>query len=189
MLSQVSSLRLPSGHSGLDLTLSNAARTSFPSPHLLVADAGICTASLLGITIGHVICGFKLFIYFSSQLRWPRGSKAHHRLTSESVSWCLETSLFLKTPFLGWISVPTSFASLFICYIFSYLLLKSMGCLFWVPDVLCWHSEVFLVEFTQCSNVLLMNLLGEKVVSLSYSSAILGLPPKLLIIPMRSIGP
>ena len=48
LLAQVSSLRLPSGHSGWVLTLSNAAHTSLSSPHLLVADAGICTASLLG---------------------------------------------------------------------------------------------------------------------------------------------
>ena len=32
LLSQVSSLRLPSGHSSLVLTLSNAAHTSLPSP-------------------------------------------------------------------------------------------------------------------------------------------------------------
>ena len=130
MLSQVSSLRLPSGHSGLDLTLSNAARTSFPSPHLLVADAGICTASLLGITIGHVICGFKLFIYFSSHLCCPlrfQGSPQTQN-TCESVSWCLETYLFFKTPFPRRISVPTTFVSLFVCYIFSYLLSKPMGC-------------------------------------------------------------
>ena len=37
-------------------------------------------------------------------------------------------SLFFKIPFSGWISVPTSFVSLFIFYIFSYLLLKTMGC-------------------------------------------------------------
>ena len=71
LLSQVSSLRLHSGHSGPVLTLSNAARTSLPSPHLLVADAGVCAASPLGVTVGHVICGFKLFIYFSSQLCCP----------------------------------------------------------------------------------------------------------------------
>ena len=65
LLSQVSSPRLPSGHSGLVLTLSNAAGDSLPSPHLLVADAGVCAASLLekssnfsGVTVGHVICGF-----------------------------------------------------------------------------------------------------------------------------------
>ena len=71
LLSQVSSLRLPSGHSGPVLTLSNAPHTSLPSALLLVVDAGVCTASLLGLTFGHVICGFKLFIYFSSQLCCP----------------------------------------------------------------------------------------------------------------------
>ena len=48
LLAQVSSLRLPSGHSGQVLTLNNAACSSLPSPSLLVADAGICTASPLG---------------------------------------------------------------------------------------------------------------------------------------------
>ena len=64
LLFQVSSLRLPSGHSGSVLTLSNAARASLPSPRLLVADAGVCTASPLGVTVGLVICGFNyLFIF------------------------------------------------------------------------------------------------------------------------------
>ena len=71
LLFQVSSLRLPSGHSGQVLILSNAACTSLPSPRLLVADAGVCAASPLRVTMGHVICGFKLFIYFSSQLCCP----------------------------------------------------------------------------------------------------------------------
>ena len=48
LLAQVSSLRLPLGHSGQVLTLSNAACTSLPSPHLLVAGAGVCAASPLG---------------------------------------------------------------------------------------------------------------------------------------------
>ena len=48
LLAQVSSLRLPSGHSGLVLTLSDAALASLPSPRLLVVGAGICVASLLG---------------------------------------------------------------------------------------------------------------------------------------------
>ena len=51
-LSQVSSLRLPSGHSGPVLTLSNAARASLPSPRLLVADAGFCIVSPLGVALG-----------------------------------------------------------------------------------------------------------------------------------------
>ena len=48
LLAQVSSLRLPLGHAGPVLTLSNAARASLPSPHLLVVGAGICAAALLG---------------------------------------------------------------------------------------------------------------------------------------------
>ena len=48
LLAQVRSLRLLLGHSGLVLTLSNAAHASLPSPRLLVADAGVCTASPLG---------------------------------------------------------------------------------------------------------------------------------------------
>ena len=48
LLAQVSSLRLPLGYSGPVLTLSKAAHASLPSPNLVVADAGVCTASLLG---------------------------------------------------------------------------------------------------------------------------------------------
>ena len=71
LLFHVSSLRLPWGHSGLVLTLNNAACTFLPSPLLLGTDAGVCAASPLGVTIGHVICGFTFFIYFSSYLCCP----------------------------------------------------------------------------------------------------------------------
>ena len=57
LLSQASSLRLPSGHSGLVLTLSNAARASLSSPRLLVEDAKAWAAALLGVAVRHVICG------------------------------------------------------------------------------------------------------------------------------------
>ena len=65
LLAQVSSLRLPSGHSGLVLTLSNAAHASLPSPCLLVVDAGICAASPLGeLPLGRQSVGFNyLFIF------------------------------------------------------------------------------------------------------------------------------
>ena len=97
------------------------------------------------------------------------GSKACHRLTRESVSWCLETSLFFKTPFLGQISIPTSFVSLFIFYIFSYLLLKTMGCFSGclmssanIQKLFCGIYSAFKCSFDE--------FVGEKVVSLSYSS-------------------
>ena len=69
LLAQVSSRRLPSGHSGPALTLSNAARASLPSPCLLVADAGICAASPLGeLPLGTSSMGFN---YLSSRLCCP----------------------------------------------------------------------------------------------------------------------
>ena len=61
LLSHESSLRLPSGHSGPALTLSNAACSSPFRPHLLVVDAGIWGTFLLGVAFRHVICGFYLF--------------------------------------------------------------------------------------------------------------------------------
>ena len=51
---------------------------------------------------------------------------------------------FFLTPFPGWISIPTSFVSLFIFYILSYLLLKTMGCFSGCLMSLCQHSEVVL---------------------------------------------
>ena len=52
--------------------------------------------------------------------------------------------LFFKTPFLGRSSIPTSFVSLFVFYIFFLPPFEDNGLLFWVPDVLCQHSEVVL---------------------------------------------
>ena len=56
------------------------------------------------------------------------GSKAHHRLGSESVSWYLETPLFLRL--LSQDEAPAlPLLSLFLSFIFfSYLLSKTMGC-------------------------------------------------------------
>ena len=60
LVSQESSLRLPSGHSGPVLTLSNSTRFSPFRPHLLVADVGIWGTFLLGVAFRHIICGFYL---------------------------------------------------------------------------------------------------------------------------------
>ena len=112
-------------------------------------------------------------------------SKARHRLGSESVSWCLETFLFLRlssqdgTSFPAWSSLPTSFVSFFVFYIFSYLFLKTMscfsGCLMSsasIQKLFCGIYSAFKCSFNE--------FLGEKVVSPSYSSAILGPPSKTL---------
>ena len=92
-----------------------------------------------------------------------------------SVSWCLETSLFFKTPFPGRSSVPTSFVSLFVFYIFPYLLSKKMGCFSGclmssasIQKLFCGIFSAFKYSFNE--------FVREKVVSPSYSSAILGSP-------------
>ena len=105
-------------------------------------------------------------------------SKAHHRLSSEKVSWYLETSLFLRLP--SWELHPSLFC-LFFCLLYFFLPpFEDNGLLFWVPDVLCWHSEVvYGIYLTfKCS---FDEFVGEKVVSPSYSSTILAPPPRVMI--------
>ena len=120
LLSQVSSLRLPSGHSGPVLTPSNAAGASLPRTCLLVVGAGICAASPLGeLPLGMESMGFNYLFIFPPSYFALCGSKVCHRLSSESVSWCLETSLFLKTPFSG--SLSLHFLFLFLSFIYFFL--------------------------------------------------------------------
>ena len=61
LLSHISFLRLPSGHSGLVLALSNAVYASLFSPYLLVADASIWATSPLGVAVRRIISGVYLF--------------------------------------------------------------------------------------------------------------------------------
>ena len=102
--------------------------------------------------------------------------KTPHRPTSESASWCLGNLSSLMTPSPGWVSFPNFFVSLFIFYILSYLLLKTIsylsGCLVSsasIQKLFCGIFSVFKWSFNK--------FVGEKVVSLSYSSTIIGLPP------------
>ena len=79
-------------------------------------------------------------------------------------------SLF-KTPFPGRSSIPTSFVSFFAFYIFSYLLSKTMGCFSGCLMSSAGIQKLFCGIYSAftCS---LDEFVGEKVVSLSYSSAI-----------------
>ena len=103
------------------LTLSNAACSSLFSSRLLVADASVWGTFLLGVAFRHVIYGFHLFFL---PVRLP--SEIRKLPPDPPVfSWCLDTSS-IKTPLQKRIS--NSFVSLFIFYILSYLLSKTMGC-------------------------------------------------------------
>ena len=113
-----------------------------------------------GVTDGLLIYGFYLFI-FPPCYAVLCASKARHRLVSESVSWCLETSLFLRlrsqdrapslpllSLFLSFIFFPTSFWRQWAAFLGVWCPLPAFRSCF--------------VEFTQRSNVILMNLWGRK---------------------------
>ena len=92
----------------------------------------------------------------------------------ERVSWCLETSLFLRL--LAGTELRPYLFCLSICLLYFFLApFEDNGFFFWVPDVLCRHSEgvSWFYSAFKCS---FDELVGEKVVSPSYSSAMLGLP-------------
>ena len=81
-----------------------------------------------------------------------------------------------RIPFLGRSSLPTSFVSFFVFYIFSYLFLKTMiwfsGCLMSsarIQKLFCGVCSALKCSFEE--------FVREKVVSPSYSSTILGPPP------------
>ena len=128
------------------------------------------------LPLGTYYVGFNYLFIFPPGYVALWVSKAHHRPDRESVCWCLETSLFFKTPFPEQISIPTSFVSLFIFYILAYLLSKTMGCLSGclmssssIQKLFCGICLAFKYSFNE--------FVGEKVVSPSYSSTILGPPP------------
>ena len=106
----------------------------------------------------------------------PSASKARHRLGSASVSWCLETSLFFRLPSRDG---PRSLPLLSIIFhIFSYLLSKTLGCFSGCLMSSASIQKLFFGIYSvfQCS---FDEFVGEKVISLSYSSTILW-PPRVL---------
>ena len=107
-----------------------------------------------------------IYLFFPSCYVALCVSKACHRLGRESVSWCLETSL-LKIPVPGRASLRGMELLPHLCLLFRLLYFflpvsEDNALLFWVPDVLCQHSEVVLWNLLSVINVLLMNLWGRK---------------------------
>ena len=154
LLSHVSSLQLPSGHSGLVLTLSNVTHSSPFSPHLLAADVRVWGTFLLGVAFRHVICGFYLFFL---QVRLPteiRKLPPDPPMRRFPGVWKLPLlglpsqdgypSLTLLSLFLSFIFCPTSFWRQWAAFLGA-----------WCPLLAIRSCSV---AFAQCSNVLLMNL-------------------------------
>ena len=96
----------------------------------------------LAVAIRLIICGVYLFIYFLPGYIAFWDSKTLHRNAGENVSWCLETSLLRLLP--GMDLHPYLFCLSFYLLYFVLPPFEDNGLLFWVPDVLCQHSEVVL---------------------------------------------
>ena len=102
-----------------------------------------------------------LIIYFSSLLCCPLCFQGSPQTRQWECFLVFRNFSLFKTPFLGQSSVPPSFVSFFVFYIFSYLLSKS-----WVAFLGAWCPLLAFrscfVEFTRRLNALLMNLWGRK---------------------------
>ena len=160
LLSHFSFLRLSSGHSGLVPTLSNAAYASLFSPHLLVSNVSDWATSPLEVARRHIICGFYLFIYFSSQLSCPlrfqnapqtrqwEGFLVFGKFYFMVSLWDGTPSLPLLLLFLCFIFCPTSFWRQWAAFLGAWCPLPEFRSCF--------------VKFAQSSNNLSMNLWSRK---------------------------
>ena len=111
------------------------------------------------------------FIYFTSQLGCPPRFENFPQTRWWEDFLVFGNFLSIKTPFPGRISVPNSIVSLFIFYILSYLLSKTMGCFSGClmssasdQKLFCGVCSAFKWSFNE--------FVGEKVVSPSYSPTI-----------------
>ena len=179
LLCHIGPLRLSSGHSSpvLILRIDSAAHASLPSLHSLLADASVWAASPLVVVVRCIFCVCVCVFFFFLLLHCPQIPKLPTDMPVRGfpVVW--------KLPSPGWISFPKSFVSVFAFYIFSYLLLKRLGCLSGclvsstiIPKLFCGNCSTFKWSFDE--------FIVEKVVSPSYFSAILWpLPPRVYFKP------
>ena len=119
----------PQGIQAQSLTLSNAAHASLFSPRLLVADASVWATSPLHVAVRHIICGFYLFIFFLPVMLPSEIPKLSTDPQVRGFPGICKLLLFYDSLRAGGVSICNSIVSLFIFYILSYLLLKTMGCL------------------------------------------------------------
>ena len=116
-----------------------------------------------------------LIIYFSSLLCCPLCFQGSPQTQQQECFLVFGNSSLFKTLFPRRSSLPTSFVSFVIFYIFSYLFLKTMicfsGCLMSSASIQKLFCKIY--SAMKCS---FDGFVREKVVSLSYSSTILGPP-------------
>ena len=120
------------------------------------------------------------FIYFTSRLGCPPRFKNFPQ-TRPWEGFLVFGNFLYYDSFLEWVSVPSSFVSLFIFYILSYLLLKTMGCFSRClmssasnQKLFCGVCSAFKCSFDE--------FVGEEMVSPSYSSTILAPLPSIILV-------
>ena len=103
-----------------------AAFATLSIPLSLMVDKSIWATSLLGVVVRHLFCVF--WFIFPSWLSCPLEIlKLPIDLLVRGFPGVWKLLLHDSLPRM--VSIPNSFVSLFVFYIFSYLLLKRMGCL------------------------------------------------------------
>ena len=142
----------------------------------------MCVSALLlccELPLGTLSVGFNYWFIFPTSYVALWVSKARHRLASESVSWCLETFLFFKTPFQDSLCPCLFCLSFYLLYLFLPFL-KTMGCFSGCLMSSASIQKLFcgIYSALKCS---FGEFVREKVVSLSYSSAILATPVSYII--------
>ena len=154
------------------LFLSNAALSSLFCPHLLVADESVWGTFLLGVDFRHVICGFYLFFL---PVRLPSNiRKLPPDLPVIGFPGVWKLPLLQLPSRKG--SPSLALLSLFLSFIIlSYLLLKTMGC-FSGRQMSSARDQKLLCAVCSAFKCSFDEFVGEKVVSPSYSSAILASP-------------
>ena len=124
------------GESGLSSLFLHHLGTTSPLTFKVIINRYVLIAILLLV--------FVFFLFFPSRCVPLWGSKTPHRPAGDRVSWCLETSPPSRLPpWNGSRSLTLLSLSLYLLYFFLPPF-KDNGLPFWVPDVLCQHSEVVL---------------------------------------------
>ena len=162
LLAKVSSLWLHLGHLGPILKKHCSPCLPAQPPLASGGSRHLCCFSTGGVTTGLVICGFELFIYFSSLLCCPLCFQASPQTWQWECFLVFGNFSLFKTPFLGLSSLPTSFISFFVFYIFSYLFSKTMSCFSGCLMSSASIQKLFVILITKYWNVILMNLCGRK---------------------------
>ena len=144
----------------------HAACASLSKPCSLVADMNIWAACPLAVVVRCVFC---VCVCFPPSYVALWDSKTPHTPAGERVSWCLETSPRSWLPPRGG-SPSLTFCLSFCLLYFSLSPFEENRLPFWVPGVLCQHSEVVLWKWLSIQMIFWWICEGESGLSVPFLS-------------------